>query len=79
MQEDFVFEKYEYIRRKNIIIAHKGLLFLLERRFESLMSVVLIRAGMVITNSECWKERKHYKNNGIASELKKKAQEKKMQ
>ena len=40
----FVFEKYHHRRRKNILIAYRGLLYLIERRFELFMNVVLFRA-----------------------------------
>ena len=41
--EDFCIEKNQYRRRKNILIAYRGLFFLIERRFEVFMNVILFQ------------------------------------
>ena len=43
MQEEYVIEKVTYRRRKNILLIYRGLLFLLERRFEIVLNVTLFR------------------------------------
>jgi len=40
---DFCIEKNQYRRRKNILIAYRGLFFLIERRFEVCMNVVIFQ------------------------------------
>ena len=36
MRDDYVVEKFQYRKRKNILMTYRGLRFLLERRFETL-------------------------------------------
>ena len=43
MRNDYCVEKNQYRRRKNILIAYRGLFFLIERRFEVFMNVVLFQ------------------------------------
>ena len=43
MREDYVIEKVWYRRRKNFLLIYRGLLFLLERRFEIFLNVTLFR------------------------------------
>ena len=43
LQEDFCIEKQQYRRRKNIFLTYRGLFFLIERRFEVFMNVVLFQ------------------------------------
>ena len=41
--EDYSIEKVQYRKRKNILIAYRGALFLMERRFEVFMNVILFK------------------------------------
>ena len=41
MLEEYCVEKVQYRRRKFILIAYRGLLFLIERRFEVLVYVII--------------------------------------
>ena len=43
MQEDYVTEKVWYRKRKNFLLIYRGLLFLLERRFEIFLNVTVFR------------------------------------
>jgi len=43
LQEDFCIDKQQYRRRKNIFLTYRGLFFLIERRFEVFMNVVLFQ------------------------------------
>jgi len=43
MRNDYCVEKNQYRRRKNILIMYRGLFFLIERRFEVFMNVVLFQ------------------------------------
>ena len=43
LQEDFCIYKQQYRRRKNIFMTYRGLFFLIERRFEVFMNVVLFQ------------------------------------
>ena len=43
MREDYVIEKVSYRRRKNFLLIYRGLLFLLERRFEIFLNMTLFR------------------------------------
>ena len=59
MHDDCVIEKYTYRKRKNFLLIYRGLLFLMERRFEMenlSKEIVLcfIRTGMVLTITEIW-------------------------
>ena len=41
--EDYSIEKVQYRKRKNILIAYRGALFLMERRFEVFMNIILFK------------------------------------
>ena len=43
MREDCVVEKFSYRRSTNFLLIYRGLLFLLERRFEIFLNVTLFR------------------------------------
>ena len=43
MLEDYCVEKVKYRFRKNILMTYRGLLFLIERRFEVFMIVILLK------------------------------------
>ena len=42
-REDYCVEKSQYRPRKNILMIYRGVLFLIERRFEVFMNVVLFK------------------------------------
>ena len=43
MREDYVIEKVTYRKRRNLLLIYRGLLFLLERRFEFFLNITLFR------------------------------------
>ena len=43
MRDDYMIEKVMYRQRKNIILTYRGLLFLLERRFETFFNMILFK------------------------------------
>ena len=43
VRDDYVIEKYTYRKRKNFLLMYRGLLFLLKRRFETFMYVILFK------------------------------------
>ena len=43
MWDDYVIEKYIYRKRKNFLLMYRGLLFLLDKRFETFMNVILFK------------------------------------
>ena len=43
MRDDYMVEKVQYRKRKTILMTYKGLLFLLKRRFETFMNVILFQ------------------------------------
>ena len=43
MRDDYVIEKVMYRQRKHFLLTYSGLLFLLERRFETFLNVILFK------------------------------------
>ena len=48
MRVDYVVEKVWYRKRRNFLLIYRGLLFLLERRFETFLNVTLFREVLQI-------------------------------
>ena len=42
-RNDYIIEKYTYRKKKNILLMYRGLLFLLERRFETFINVIICK------------------------------------
>ena len=51
-RDDYVLEKYTYRKRKNFLLIYRGTLFLLERRFETFMNVILAKQIIQDCNAE---------------------------
>ena len=43
MRKDYVIEKVTYRKRRNVLLIYRGLLFLLERRFEIFLNITIFR------------------------------------
>ena len=61
--DNYVIKKYMYSKRKNFLLIYRGLLFLLERRFETFMKFNVILFKHII--QDFWTEKSFCRNSVV--------------